>query len=247
MNGRGKFSLHPKDSSVLLTCDCPCDGGRRDPNSVKYFKHEQGRLLSYPKYSLPYTLETIRDLSRYGFEWQYDGSQLGYVSCAFCEIRISDYPPYRLAALQHLNRNPNCPLITGKCSENVVRKNPLFVNQNLLRKVKYESYEVELMDFLENPFKSQSNPSGGLPAVVDDVKDIYDEFSRKERRLSFPDEWKYPVPVEDLVLYGFKWCGVTDHVKCTSCGIEIVNFQEGDLAGVLHSNLSPFCPYMSAF
>jgi hypothetical protein len=245
MADRGKFILDKRDQSLMITCDCPCDGGKNQPESYLYTKHEHGRLLSFPRYSLPYTKETIRDLARYGFQWHFDGSFLGAVSCVFCNLRILDYNPHIPAAAWHLTKNPVCSLIQGSPTENVRRRNVLFEQKFLARAVKYDAYELELMDILENPYKKRE-PMNPLPQVVEKLKDIRDLDRREKRRKSFPAIWKYPVDVEDLVLYGFKWLGEDDSVQCDACGLKIKNFQVDDLAAVLHAKNSAFCPYMTA-
>lgn len=241
---RGRFNLDKRDKSVLLTCDCPCDGGRNRSDSYLYTKHEHGRLLTYPRYSLPYSKELIRDLARYGFQWNYDGSYLGSVSCVFCHLKIEDYDPAIPAAMAHLGRNSTCLFMQGAKTENVRRRNVLFKDQKLIRIVKYDSYELELMDLLENPFKERKAMLS-LPEVIERLKDLRDLERRERRRKTYPEVWEYPVDVEDLVLYGFRWTGEKDLVQCDACGLKIRNFQEGDLAAIVHANNSAFCPYMT--
>lgn len=241
---RGTFRFDQRDTHSLIQCDCPCEPGRVNPDVV-YNKYEYGRILSFPRNSLPYSLEKIRDLSRYGFEWKYDSSRLGYVQCAFCGLVIRDFDPDKRAAMEHFKYNSACSLMCGDKTENVVRRNIIYVNQKEEREVKYDPYEIELLERLEKPFQTRVNDTFTLPKVVETLKSLYNNDLKMNREKSYPNHWIHAVPVEDLVTYGFKYCGEKDQVKCDSCGLEVKNWQLGDLAAVIHCKFSVFCPYMT--
>lgn len=131
MEGRGTFQCDPRDRQVLLTCDCPCDGGRQEPGSSNYVKTEQGRRRTFPSHSLPYTQQTIHELSRYGFEWVYDRSKLGKVKCVYCKLSIEDWDGDKLVFHEHLSRSPDCPLLNHQELLNLPLDNPYFVRRGV--------------------------------------------------------------------------------------------------------------------
>jgi hypothetical protein len=87
--------------------------------NIAEYLSEVARRKSFPSMSLSYTEETVNDLARYGFYWQYDRSALGRVVCIACHLEVLDLDPNNLAAKVHIQGNVLCPFLTGKTTQKI--------------------------------------------------------------------------------------------------------------------------------
>lgn len=98
--------LHPLDRRIGLTCDCPCEGGKRKIGDYKNLGRASGRRLTYPLHSISYKndVESLINSGLYFEVVNYEPQ----LCCVGCEIVIIDWVPGGDADAIHRNLSPDC-------------------------------------------------------------------------------------------------------------------------------------------
>jgi len=205
------------------------------------------RRNSFPRMSLGYTEETVNDLARYGFFWQYDRSALGLVVCIACHLEVLDFGPNDLAAKVHIQGNPLCPFFDRKNNtKNLLAKPPTMVMLRQ-REITHHETDIAVAKFQPHPFMEESEVYSLFAENLPSYKLLHSRLERVvERKRTFPAQWSYLMSVDDLARYGFKCCNEEDRVECEYCGLQIKNWQHGDLAAIQHKIWSPLCDFLNS-
>ncbi|KAF4521608.1 hypothetical protein B566_EDAN001330 [Ephemera danica] len=151
----------------------------------------------------------------------------------------------KLAAVEHMKRNPDCPLLkmqahniplTMKAPPGPIPQRQAFVPPDV----------ASIVPNLKHPL-IESTSIHLSPLARIDVDEEYDYVQERFRFNFFKDYRGYVTVPFDLTRYGFHWCkGQDDTMKCSYCGLYVKNWQRGDLAAVVHTILSPSCPFMKS-
>ena len=105
------FECDRRDRSLMLTCDCPCAGGKYEANNQKNVGLKQGRMKSFPRYSFPITEDQINRIASLGLYWSFcRTSANGALACIGCRFCLEDWNPEMDMFGEHKRQVPNCPL-----------------------------------------------------------------------------------------------------------------------------------------
>jgi hypothetical protein len=208
---RGEFRYHPEEINR-----------RNDHSNNAGYWSELARRKSFPRMSLGYTEETVNDLARYGFYWQYDRSALGRVVCVGCHLEVLDFDPNDLAAKVHLEGNFLCPFLDRKNNtKNILAEPPTLVMLRQ-REILHFEKDIAIAKAQQHPFMEQSEVYLRLNANIPFYKLLHSRMERTEaRKRTFPKFWPYLMSVDDLARYGFKCMRDKDKVECEYCGLQI--------------------------
>jgi hypothetical protein len=231
---RGEFRCHPEEINTQFY----------HSTNVGYWS-ELARRKSFPRRSLGYTEETVNDLARYGFYWQYDRSALGRIVCIACHLEVLDFYPNDLAAKVHIQGNFICPFFDRKNNTKNILAEPSTLVILRQREIIHHGKDIAIAKAQPHPFMEKSEVYPRFAAKFSSYKLLHSRLERvEERKKTFPKFWPYLMPIDDLARYGFICKKDKDKVECEYCGLQIKYWQQGDLAAIQHKIWSPLCDFL---
>ena len=243
MTCRGKFTRSHQDPYIFKLMDSTDDASRLQPDNTLYIYKASGRYLSFPRQSLCYEKDMVIDLAMYGFIWCNDGSRLGYVKCVYCGFQIEDYNEAKLAGIEHFKGSPDCPLMKMQASKELSGDNPTNPGPLSQRQAFIPPDVLHTVTNVKHPLVESSSINLSPLGKIEPEHQREKESERK--RSLYPSYPSYHMIPNDLQRYGFYWVGGdNDLMMCKTCGLNIKNWQRGDLAAIVHSVFSPECSFM---
>lgn len=110
--------LHPLDRWIGLTCDCPCEGGKRKIGDSKNLGCKNGRKATFPLHSIDYScnIESIVNSGLYFDVYNFKP----ILRCVGCDITITDWVVGGDADFIHRTQNPHCFWLQLRdCGDNI--------------------------------------------------------------------------------------------------------------------------------
>lgn len=98
--------LHVLDAHKIISCECPCDRGKRKIGDMKNLGRKSGRIDSFPLLSISY-VEDVDSIVNSGLYWEM-GKMKPQLRCIGCDIIIHDWVPGSDADFIHRSMNPYC-------------------------------------------------------------------------------------------------------------------------------------------
>ena len=241
------FQCDPRDRHVLMTCDCPCAGGKYQAGSELNIGRKAGRVETFPRHSFPITEQEILDLSDLGFYWTYGEGPFGVLECVACDFCFENWSPDMDLRYEHFNYNPICPFQAavelGYDTEvDIVWNKPSdTLSKSWIKPVDPTRFVCDPEDYF---------------TVWPLIKERFEEGSsnnvgyREGRLQTYPlKSIDYSMDVHDLVDSGFRWSLENEYnprgtLTCIGCQTKINNWNPGSDADAVHRTANQHCQWL---
>ncbi|EAA04007.5 AGAP007294-PA [Anopheles gambiae str. PEST] len=235
--------------------------------SPEYFHIEENRLRSFTS-RWPVTFISPNVLARYGF--YYVGTD-DTVKCYFCRVEIGLWEPQDDVIQEHLRWSPYCPLLKKRPTNNVPLNanyldavpEPSFDTCGI--SVRHNSYAENADDRVRIDLDrlsgdswsgasdiSLSSAAGAAAASAGESEPMpsvgsgYPNYAIEADRLKSYEDWptslkQKPQQLSDA---GFFYTGMSDRVKCFSCGGGLKDWEQEDDPWQQHAIWYSNCHYL---
>ena len=170
--------------------------------------------------------------------------------------------------MEHLNRNPTCPMFhrqnifNNEANQAPVKTHSrvnnyrkinneirnLYMGPIKQREIELDETDMRLALCLDNPYREPANLKlrTGYDRITGRVFDGLMRYIPYEDRLYVfqKRQWATHMSHDDLARYGFYLRSDDDRAFCLFCSLIVDNWQQGDLAALIHSQWSPSCYFL---
>ncbi|WAR07713.1 BIR7A-like protein [Mya arenaria] len=221
-----------------------------------HMEQEWNRLVSFNNFPEDNSEMSFIRLSQSGFF--YTGER-DIVECFSCGVKNNKWPHEVSVADTHRNISPDCAFMTGKDESNIpihpaVKSNGNECNSACSRSIDEHTASYDETHEQETAFKnskSENHPVNHREPKTEIINTLtsnakYPEYAIKRRRYDTFHTWAFShiVPSQSLVECGLFHTGVSDCVRCFSCGGGMRNWEHGDDPWIEHARWFPNCQYV---
>lgn len=186
--------------------------------SFDSLKYEDERLATFVDWLIPEFIVKPEDLAEAGFFNLRKND--GECVCIFCDGVLGDWQRGCIPRQEHEKQFPHCPFILNQPVGNVA-----MTQCNILKNL---------------------SPKPLVPPTNESHHDSYWNMTKSMDRLVTFGSWPICLTQDpnDLVLAGFYYTGISDHVRCYQCGLGFRNWLRENHPMVEHARHNPYCLYV---